>query len=128
MLAGGLLKQRNNFFSFIGLQVIRKDRSNGKKGEGICICVKNIASFLDYQSAVTIKSRNYGDQSNQRWNFSMCIISSVRRILKRGGRNFRKFEKNKDQNKKLFHPNSVQFFAQNQVKSKKKKKKVITQT
>ena len=49
--------------------------------------------------------------------------SSVRRILKRGGRNFRKFEKNKDQNKKLFRPNSVRFFAQNQVKSKKKKKK-----
>ena len=38
-------------------------------------------------------------------------------------RNFRKFEKNKDQNKKLFHPNSVRFFAQNQGKSKKKKEK-----
>ena len=32
---------------------------------------------------------------------------------KGGGRNFRIFEKNKDQNKKLFHPKSVRFFAQN---------------
>ena len=49
-------------------------------------------------------------------------LSSVRRILKRGGpRNFRKFEKNKDQKKKLFHSNSVRFFAQNQLQSKKKK-------
>ena len=40
---------------------------------------------------------------------------------KRGGaRNFKKFEKSKDQNKKLFHPKSVRFFAQNWVKSKKK--------
>ena len=40
-------------------------------------------------------------------------LSSVRSILKRGGRNFRKFEKNKDQNKKLFNPKSVRFLAQN---------------
>ena len=47
--------------------------------------------------------------------------SSVRRILKRGGaRNFRKFERNIDQNLKLSHSNFVPFFAQNQVKSKKK--------
>ena len=48
--------------------------------------------------------------------------SSVRRILKRGGaRNFRKFERNIDQNLKLSYSNFVPFFAQNQVKSKKKK-------
>ena len=44
------------------------------------------------------------------------ITSSVSRILKGGGgggRNFKKFEKNKDQNEKLFHPKSVQFCAQN---------------
>ena len=29
-----------------------------------------------------------------------------------GGRNFGKFEKNKDQNKKLFHLNLVQFLTQ----------------
>ena len=46
---------------------------------------------------------------------------SVRRILKRwGGQELRKFEKNKDLNQKLLHPKSVRFFAQNQVKSKKK--------
>ena len=52
------------------------------------------------------------------------FTSSVRRILKRGGggsRNFRKFERNIDQNLKLPHSNFVPFFAQNQVKSKKKK-------
>ena len=49
------------------------------------------------------------------------MISSVSRILKRrGARNFRKFEKNIDQNLKLSHSNFVPFFAQNQVKSKKK--------
>ena len=43
------------------------------------------------------------------------IVSSVfgflRRILKRrgGGRNFKKLEKNKDQNKKLLHPKSTRF-------------------
>ena len=46
--------------------------------------------------------------------------SGVRRILKRGGRSFWKFEKNKDLNLKLSHSNFVPFFAQNQVKSKKK--------
>ena len=51
------------------------------------------------------------------------MTSSVRRILKRGGaRNFRKFERNMDQNLKLSYSNFVPFFAQNQVKSKKKKK------
>ena len=53
----------------------------------------------------------------------MTLCSSVRRILKRGGgggRNFRKFERNIDQNLKLSHSNFVLFFAQNQVKSKKK--------
>ena len=54
---------------------------------------------------------------------SNIMGSSVRRILKRGGRNFRKFERNIDQNIKLSHLNFVPFFAQNQVKSKKKKKK-----
>ena len=39
--------------------------------------------------------------------------SSVRKVLKRGGKNFKKFDKNKDQNKKLFHQKSVRFFAQN---------------
>ena len=49
------------------------------------------------------------------------MSSSVRRILKRGGaKNFRKFGKNKDLNQKLFLSNLVRFFAQNQVKSKKK--------
>ena len=49
------------------------------------------------------------------------LTSSVRRILKRGGaKNFRKFERNIDQNLKLSHSNFVPFFAQNQVKSKKK--------
>ena len=37
-----------------------------------------------------------------------------------GARNFRKFERNIDQNLKLSHSNLVPFFAQNQVKSKKK--------
>ena len=46
--------------------------------------------------------------------------SSVRRILKRGARNFRKFKRYIDQNLKLSHSNFVPFFAQNQVKSKKK--------
>ena len=50
-------------------------------------------------------------------NVKYCTntVSSVRRILKRGGEamNFRKFEKNKDQNKKMFHPYLVRFFAQN---------------
>ena len=49
------------------------------------------------------------------------LVSSVRRILKRGAKNFRKFGKNKDLNQKLFLLNLVRFFAQNQVKSKKKK-------
>ena len=38
-----------------------------------------------------------------------------------GARNFRKFERNIDQNLKLSHSNFVLFFAQNQVKSKKKR-------
>ena len=47
--------------------------------------------------------------------------SSVCRILKKGGaRIFRKFERNIDQNLKLSHSNFVPFFAQTQVKSKKK--------
>ena len=51
----------------------------------------------------------------------MGIASSIRKILKRGGaRNFRKFEKKKEQSKKLFHLKSVRFSAQNNVKSKKK--------
>ena len=50
------------------------------------------------------------------------MSSSVRRILKRGeARNFKKFERNIDQNLKLSNSNFVPFFAQNQVKSKKKK-------
>ena len=51
-------------------------------------------------------------------------LSSACRILKRGGgggRNFRKFERNIDQNLKLSHSDFVPFFAQNQVKSKKKR-------
>ena len=54
--------------------------------------------------------------------YNTIIASSVRRILKRGGgaKNFRKFERNIDQNLKLPHSNFVPFFAQNQVKSKKK--------
>ena len=49
------------------------------------------------------------------------LTSSVRRILKRGGaRNFRKFERNIDQNLKLWHSNFVPFFAQNQVISSPK--------
>ena len=32
---------KQTFFSLTGYQVIRKDRRNGKKGEGICFCVKN---------------------------------------------------------------------------------------
>ena len=49
------------------------------------------------------------------------LTSSVRRILKRvGARNFRKFERNINQNLKLSHSNFVPVFAQNQVKSKKK--------
>ena len=39
---------------------------------------------------------------------------------KGGARNFRKFERNIDQNLKLSHSSFVPFFAQNQVKSKKK--------
>ena len=38
-----------------------------------------------------------------------------------GGRNFRKLERNIDQNLKLSHSNFVPFFAQNQVKSIKKR-------
>ena len=55
------------------------------------------------------------------------MFSSVRKILKRGGgggggaRNFRKSEKNKDQNR-IVPPKFSPIFAQNQVKSKKKKK------
>ena len=49
------------------------------------------------------------------------LHSSVRRILKRGGaRNFRKFERNIDQNLKLSYSNFVPFFAQNQVISSPK--------
>ena len=50
--------------------------------------------------------------------------SSIRRILKRGGgRNFRKFEKNKDQNKKLVHPSSVRFFCPKSGEEQKQKEK-----
>ena len=44
-------------------------------------------------------------------------------ILKGGGgaRNFGKYEKSKGLNQKLFRPKSVRFFAQNQVKSRKKR-------
>ena len=45
----------------------------------------------------------------------------TRDFEKEGARNFRKFERNIDQNLKLSHSNFVPFFAQNQVKSKKKK-------
>ena len=52
----------------------------------------------------------------------MFVFSSVRRILKReGARNFRKFERNIDQNLKFSYSNFVPFFAQNQMKSKKKR-------
>ena len=53
------------------------------------------------------------------------VISSVRRILKRGrgGRNFRKFEKNKDQNKKCFTQTQSDFPVQNWVKTKKQNKR-----
>ena len=47
--------------------------------------------------------------------FLVITSSSVRRILKRGARNFRKFERNIDQNLKLSYSNFVPFFAQNQV-------------
>ena len=74
---------------------------------------ERVPDSYDQGIQLRIKSREKG-----------ATTSSVRRILKKGGgRNFRKSEKNKNQNKKLFHPNSVRFFAQNQVKSKKKKKK-----
>ena len=44
-----------------------------------------------------------------------CMLSSVAYsgFCKGGARNFKKFEKNKDQNKKLFHPSLVRIFAQN---------------
>ena len=45
--------------------------------------------------------------------------SSVRRILKRGGRNFRKFEKNKDHNKKLLNQKSDRYFAKVRWRVKK---------
>ena len=53
-------------------------------------------------------------------SLSSDVAKSVRGILKRGARNFRKFEKSKGLNQKLFRPKSVGFFAQNWVKSKKK--------
>ena len=37
---------KQTIFSLTGYQVIRKDRSNGKKG-GICLCVKNTISFSE---------------------------------------------------------------------------------
>ena len=48
-------------------------------------------------------------------------ICSVRRIFKRGATKFRKFENNEDQNEPKIGP----FSAQNQVKTKKKKKNRI---
>ena len=51
MFAGDLLKQRNNFF-LTGYQVIRRDRSNGKKGGGICFWVKNTISFSEIKLSV----------------------------------------------------------------------------
>ena len=59
---------------------------------------------------------------NRRININDSV-SSVRKILKKGGggaRNFRKFERNIDQNLKLSHSNIIPVFAQNQVKNKKK--------
>ena len=55
-------------------------------------------------------------------NSQCAVASSVRRILKRGrgGRNFRKFERNINQNLKLSYSNFVPFFAQNQVISSPK--------
>ena len=49
--------------------------------------------------------------------------SSVRRIVKRGGggQELQKLEKIKDLNQKFFDPKSVRFFAQNLVKTKKKR-------
>ena len=38
---------KQTFFSLTGYQVIRKDRSNGKKGGDICFCVKNTISFSE---------------------------------------------------------------------------------
>ena len=46
--------------------------------------------------------------------------SSVRRIFKRGGRNFRKFEIKEDQNKNFPAHNQVRVPAQTEVKTKKK--------
>ena len=38
---------KQTFFSLTDYQVIRKDRSNGNKGGGICFCVKNAISFSE---------------------------------------------------------------------------------
>ena len=52
------------------------------------------------------------------------VNSSIRRILKGGGggggTNFRKLEKNKDLNQKLFHPTSVRFSPKIRRGAKKK--------
>ena len=55
------------------------------------------------------------------------VISSLRRILKRGvgTRNFRKFEKNKDLNQKLYTQNQSDFSPK--IRWRAKKKKVFTQ-
>ena len=43
-------------FFLTGYQVIRKDRSNGKKGGGICFCVKNTISFSEIRQPECSKS------------------------------------------------------------------------
>ena len=67
-------------------------------------------------------SLNFGDQSESSSKHDEFDHATSCAILKRGARNFRKFERNIDQNLKLSHSNFVPVFAQIQVKSKKKKR------
>ena len=99
----------------------------------IYFCLRFWYRQLVLFACAVIKTRLVFISDNDTWTETALVASfkttvfktsSVRRILKRGGggKKFKKFGKNKDLNQKLFLPNLVRFFAQNQVKNKNKNK------
>ena len=69
------------------------------------------------------RPKNFGSKAYDQYFLGRMdpkILTVYAGFWKGGAKTFRKFEKNKDLNQKLFHPKSVRFLAQNLVKSKKK--------